>query len=93
MSQVMVRYRVKPEAAARNEELIRGVFEELARENPAGIEYAVYVLDDGVTFVHIADAEGLTDRPAFRAFAAGHADRCEEPPVVMRWREVGSFSP
>jgi hypothetical protein len=93
MSRVMVRYRVKPEAAARNEELIRGVFEALARERPDGIEYAVYVLEDEVTFVHIADAEGLTNLPAFRAFAEGHAARCQEPPVVTRWRPVGSFTP
>ena len=32
MSSAMVRYRVKPEEAARNEELVRAVFAELARD-------------------------------------------------------------
>jgi hypothetical protein len=34
MSQVMVRYKVKPERAAENEQLIRAVYEEMHRTRP-----------------------------------------------------------
>lgn len=36
MRQVMVRYKVKPDRAAKNEELVRAVYDELARTEPAG---------------------------------------------------------
>lgn len=96
MSRVMVRYRVKPEEVARNEELVRAVFEELERERPAGLRYASFVLDDGVTFVHLAIEPGgggsrLTETDAFRAFRERIRDRYEEPPLVSELREVGSY--
>ena len=74
MRQVMVRYKVKPEAAARNEELVRAVFEELRQTAPAGVHYATFVLEDGVSFVHVASSESadgrnpLMDVAAFRAY-------------------------
>ena len=54
MRQVMVRYKVKPERAAENEELVRAVYDELHRTEPAGLRYATFQLDDGVSFVHLA---------------------------------------
>ena len=95
-SGVMVRHRVRPEEAARNEELVRAVFDELARERPPGLRYASFVLDDGVTFVHLAvePRDGryrLTELDAFRAFGAGIRERCDEPPVLTELREVGSY--
>jgi hypothetical protein len=92
----MVRYRVKPEAVAENEALVRAVYEQLEREQPAGFRYATFVLPDGVSFVHVAavdtdDRGPLPDLEAFRAFQAGIDERCEEPPVVTELREVGSF--
>ena len=57
----VVRYRTKPEHAEANAELVRAVFEELAANDPAGLRYATYRLDDGVTFVHVATIEG--DQP------------------------------
>ena len=36
MRRVMVRYRVKPGQAERNEELVRAVYEELHRADPPG---------------------------------------------------------
>jgi hypothetical protein len=94
MRRVMVRYRVKPEAAAENEALVRAVFEEIAAAEPEGLRYECFVLDDGVTFVHIAQQTGEVappDFPAFRAFQAGHAERVVEPPVVSELRAVGVY--
>ena len=97
MSPTMVRYKVKPGQATRNEELVRRVYEELQRTAPAGLRYATFVLEDGVSFVHVASVETgegrnpLTEVAAFRAFQEGIDVRCEEPPTVAGLREVGSY--
>jgi hypothetical protein len=95
MRRVMVRYRVKPDQAERNEQLVRAVYEELHRADPAGFRYATFRLDDGVSFVHIAESEGaenpLAEIEAFGEFQKGIADRCDEPPVVAQLTEIGSF--
>ncbi|MGH2558287.1 MAG: hypothetical protein ACRDJH_04415 [Thermomicrobiales bacterium] len=97
MSQVMVRYKVKPEQAARNEELVRSVYEELHQTAPVGLHYATFVLEDGVSFVHLASTETadgrnpLMDFAAFRAFQEQIGDRCDEPPAPVGLREVGSY--
>jgi hypothetical protein len=95
MRRVMVRYRVKPGQAETNEQLVRAVYEELHRADPAGFRYATFRLDDGVTFVHIAESEGaeapLPKLASFQEFQEGIADRCDEPPVVAEATEVGSF--
>ena len=54
MNQVIVRYRVKPDRAAENVELVRAVYDELERTKPAGLRYVTFQLDDGVSFVHVA---------------------------------------
>jgi hypothetical protein len=91
----MVRYKVKPERAAENEQLVRAVYEELHRRRPDGLRYATFRLEDGVTFVHIAfeedDAKGLPDVEAFRAFTREIDDRCDDKPVVTVLDEIGSF--
>ena len=96
MTRVMVRYKVKPEQVARNEELVRAVYEELHRVAPGGLRYATFKLPDGVTFIHLADTDGaggpLTELAAFKAFQAGIRERCDEPPVVSELSEVGSFA-
>jgi hypothetical protein len=97
MQQVIVRYRVKPERAAENEELVRAVYAELYRTKPAGLRYATFQLDDGVSFVHLAsnDTEDgqspLSDVQAFKRFQENIDDRCEEGPVVSSVREIGSY--
>jgi hypothetical protein len=97
MHQVIVRYRVKPERAAENEELVRAVYAELHRTKPAGLRYATFQLDDGVSFVHLAsnDTEDgqspLSDVQAFKRFQENIDDRCEEGPVVSSVREIGSY--
>ena len=95
MMQVMVRYRVKPERVAENEELIRAVYAELAEREPDGMTYATFKLDDGVSFVHLAVQEAadnpLSGVQAFQRFQENIRARCDEPPVVMQLEEVGSF--
>jgi hypothetical protein len=95
MKQVMVRYKVKPDRAQENEELVRAVYDELQRTTPAGLRYATFQLEDGVSFVHIAQTEDgqnpLTEVAAFREFQKEVGERCEEPPVVAELREIGSY--
>jgi hypothetical protein len=95
MRQVMVRYKVKPDRAAENEELVRAVYDELHRTEPAGLRYATFQLDDGVSFVHFASTEDehspLAQVKAFGRFQENIADRCDEAPVVTELREIGSF--
>ena len=97
MRQVMVRYKVKPDRAEENEQLVRAVYDELAATEPGGLRYATFRLDDGVSFVHIATVEGdrnpLAEVEAFTRFQADVRDRCEEPPVVTELHEVGSYRP
>lgn len=97
MKQVMVRYKVKPEQAAHNKELVRGVYEELHQVAPAGLRYATYALEDGVSFVHFASfadengANPLQEIAAFRAFTDNIASRCDEPPHAVELRPIGSY--
>jgi hypothetical protein len=97
MRQVMVRYKVKPERVEENEELVRAVDEEIHRTEPAGLRYATFKLDDGVSFVHLASDESengespLSKLKAFREFQRGIDDRTDEAPVVTELDEIGSF--
>ena len=84
----IVRYTVKPGQAEANADLIRAVFAELEAQRP--VSYRVY--RDGDAFLHVADGEGLTSLPAFRAFLDGHAERCASPPLVTQPERVGEFS-
>ena len=97
MEQVIVRYRVKPEHAVENEELVRAVYAELHETKPAGLHYATFRLDDGVNFLHLSthDNDGpspLTNVGAFERFQENIADRCNEAPVVSSLTEIGSYA-
>jgi len=98
MKTVLVRYKVKPEAAAENEDLIRKVFAQLARDKPAGLRYQAFKLDDGVSFVHIAssDADGPQANPlpkleAFQNFLADLKGRCAEQPMTTQTHPIGAY--
>ena len=95
MKRVMIRYKVKADRAAENEDYIRKVFEELKQTGPAGLRYASFKQDDGLSFVHIVSIETennpLADSPAFKAFQAEIKDRCQKPPVAVDLNEVGSY--
>lgn len=97
MEPTLVRYTVRPDQAERNEDLVRAVYEELEQSDPAGLRYATFVLDDGVSFVHLALVDTrdghnpLNDLTAFSTFLHGLGDRCAAPPVVAGLRPVGSY--
>jgi len=96
MGSSMVRYKVLADRGDENEILVRAVYEQLARERPAGLHYATFKLPDGVSFMHVVFE---TDQPggilgrvdAFKAFTAEIDDRCEEPPVATELTLVGSY--
>ena len=91
----VVRYRTSPQDADENERLIRDVFAELAAEQPDGLRYASFRLDDGVSFVHVAvldsDKNPLSDSAAFASFQSGINDRCADGPVASDATVVGSY--
>ena len=91
----VIRYTTKPERAEENERLIRNVFAELARQNPEGLRYAAFRLDDGVSFVHVATFDGdqnpLTATTAFGEFQSGVQDRCAEGPTPADATIIGSY--
>jgi hypothetical protein len=97
MNAVIVRYRVKPGRGEENAELARSVYAALDAQAPEGFRYATFVLDDGVSFVHIAFSEGgepapLVQLPAFQEFQRGLAERCDEPPKLQSLTSgVGSY--
>jgi hypothetical protein len=95
---VVVRYQAKPERADENQKLIEAVFADLDARQPDGFTYKVFRLEDGVSFVHVViehdgveKPDSLQDVPAFQAFVAGIAERCDVPPVAMGAQVVGGY--
>jgi hypothetical protein len=98
MANVVVRYQTKPDRAAENQKLIEAVFADLEAREPEGFTYKVFRLADGVSFIHVMiehdDVEkpdSLQDVPAFQAFLADIADRCDVPPAASGATIVGGF--
>jgi acyl dehydratase len=91
----VIRYQTRPEHAAENERLIRDVFAELAAEQPEGLRYASFRLDDGVSFVHVAVLDGdqnpLSASAAFATFQSGIKDRCADGPHPSDATMIGSY--
>ena len=86
MKATVVRYQAKPERADENQRLIEAVFAELDEREPEGFTYKVFRLEDGVSFIHVViehdvdEPDSLQAVPAFQAFVADIADRCDVPP-------------
>jgi hypothetical protein len=98
MATTVVQYRVKPERAEENQQLIGAVFAELDRVEPEGFTYKVFRLEDGVSFIHVViehsdidHPDSLQALPAFQAFVADIVDRCDVPPVAKAATVVGGF--
>ncbi|HWM03157.1 MAG TPA: hypothetical protein VNP92_12570 [Actinophytocola sp.] len=86
MNAVLVRYTTRPDTAEENQRLIEQVFAELHATGPAGLRYATFRLDDGVSFVHVVglddDVDPLQQTAAFGEFQTG-----------IRQRVVGQIEP
>ncbi|MCU1398064.1 MAG: hypothetical protein JWN62_1173 [Acidimicrobiales bacterium] len=98
MKATVVQYRAKVDRADENQQLIEAVFRSLEENEPDGFTYRAFRLEDGVSFVHVAiehddvpNPGSLQDDPAFRAFVAGIADRCEIAPVARGATVVGEY--
>jgi hypothetical protein len=97
MKSTVVRYQAKPERADENQRLIEAVFADLDERKPNGFTYRVFRLEDGVSFVHVViehevdDPDSLQAVPAFQAFVADIADRCDVPPLAMGATVVGGY--
>jgi hypothetical protein len=94
MKRIVVRYKVRPEAALENQHLIEKVFAELQMKSPQGVRYVALKLADG-TFVHFSMTEdGAPPIPgleAFRAFQSGVKERCIELPQSAEATIVGNY--
>ena len=55
MKRVVIQYKLKPEHAERNIELLHAVYDELDRTQPDGLGHAVLQLADGVTFAQVVE--------------------------------------
>ena len=97
MRRVMVRYRVKADKAEENVAYVMKVFEELHAQQPDGLRYATFRLDDGVSFIHFASIETddgtnpLAATDAFKEFQKEIKDRCEEGPTPVDLHTVGAY--
>jgi hypothetical protein len=97
MKTTVVRYQAIPERADENQQLIEALFAELDDRQPNGFTYKVFRLDDGVSFIHVVieqdidEPDSLQEVPAFQAFVADIADRCDVPPVATGATIVGSY--
>ena len=97
MKATVVRYQAKPERADENQRLIEAVFADLDEREPDGFTYKVFRLEDGVSFVHVViehdvdEPDSLQDVPAFQAFVADIADRCDVPPLAVGATIVGGY--
>jgi hypothetical protein len=97
MVKLLVRYKVKADKVAENEELVRAVYISLREIGDPDVHYATFKLNDGCTFVHIASFPSkekeavLTGLGAFKAFQKDLKDRCDTPPDAQPLTEVGSY--
>lgn len=84
----VVRYVAKPECADENEALSRAVYDELRRQTPPHIAYALF--RSGGEFLHLFvntkedSSDPVTELPTFKAFQKDILSRCIEPPQATR---------
>ena len=97
MTARMVTYTVKDGRADENTTYVREVMADLEARKTEGVTYSVYLLDDGVSFVHVVDEEGdggkVQVSEAFQRFTATLVeDRCADTPQLRQMTLVGSYS-
>ena len=94
MTTRMVTYQVKEGRAEDNAAYVRDVMAELEATAPAGVTYSVFLLDDGVTFVHLVegDSEPIVTSEAFARFSATLAERRAVAPEQHDVTLVGRYA-
>jgi hypothetical protein len=97
MTARMVTYRVKDGRADENSAYVRDVMADLATRETEGVTYSVYLLEDGVTFLHVVDEAGdggkVQVSEAFQRFTATLVeDRCANTPELHVMTLVGSYA-
>jgi hypothetical protein len=96
---VVVTYQVRPEARDEHVQLINAVFDQLADEQPADVDYTVVCLDDGVSFIHVSvtrtddGSNPLVALAAFAEFSGNVSDRTVDPPHATPAQVIGRYRP
>jgi hypothetical protein len=99
ISNVVVSYRVKPEAVGEHVRLIEAVFDQLQAEQRTDVDYKVIRLEDGVSFVHMSTSDtpdGSSPLPtmsAFQEFGRALGERVATPPDAKPGDLVGTYNP
>jgi hypothetical protein len=94
MTSRMVTYRVKDGRAEENSAYVRVVMADLDATAPAGVAYSVFLLDDGVTFLHVVEGDSgpIQASEAFQRFSSTLAeDRCDGAPEQHTLTVVGRY--
>ena len=96
MTARMVTYRVKDGRAEENAAYVRDVMDDLAARQTEGVRYEVFLLEDGVTFLHVVDEESdggkVQVSEAFQRFTATLVeDRCASTPELHVMTLVGRY--
>ncbi len=97
MTARIVTYRVKDGRADENSAYVRDVMADLQARGTEGVTYSVYLLEDGVSFVHVVDEDGdggkVQVSEAFQRFTATLVeDRCADTPQLHQMTLVGSYA-
>jgi hypothetical protein len=97
MTARMVTYRVKEGRADENAAYVREVMADLDVRRTEGVTYSVYLLDDGVTFLHVVNEEegggALQVSEAFQQFTATLLeDRCAATAEAHTMTLVGRYA-
>ena len=97
MTARMVTYRVKDGRAEDNSAYVRDVMADLEARKTIGVAYSVYLLEDGVTFLHVVEEDGdggkVQVSEAFQRFTATLLeDRCAATPELHTMTLVGRYA-
>ena len=99
MKVTRVQYTVREGYAEQNRKNIGGVMSELRALNRKDVTYAVYLLDDGKTFMHLAHQDTVeaerfpTSLESFKRFQAELKENLEVPPKVETFGLLESSAP
>ena len=94
---IVVTYKIRPEAYDEHVRLVEGVFAQLQDEQPADVDYQVMCLADGVSFVHVSShdtkdgANPLPELAAFKEFGRNIAARVATEPAPTPATAIGSY--